>query len=201
VYNWRIIEAWNKISLISKRSKCKWEIINLKSDFANFGNCDEIFSHYLGFGESKENGEETCKVWVSKDSNEILRFRFMSMLDLADSSTKEAKRMQLNLGGMDFAWVIRPSCTRNDERNRERERERERERKEGREGGPKTPSPRLLHFGDELSSPSATRNSRPSVLQANSPREKRELLSQGALLQLRDNANGDLNFTICDVCS
>jgi len=37
-------------------------------------------------------------VWASKDSNEILRFRFMSMLDLAGSSTKEAKR-QLGWNG------------------------------------------------------------------------------------------------------
>lgn len=62
---------------------------------------------------------------VSKDSNEIPRFRFMGMLDLAGGSTKEEEeeRMQAAQAGcIHFAWVIRPSCARNaNEKERERD--------------------------------------------------------------------------------
>jgi len=61
-------------------------------------------------------------------------------------------------GCIHFARVIRPSRARCERESKEEEAERERER------APETSPPRLLHFGDELSSPSATRNSRPSVL-------------------------------------
>jgi len=64
-------------------------------------------------------------------------------------------------GCIHFARVIRPSRAM---RAREQARAKKRQRERERERAPETSPPRLLHFGDELSSPSATRNSRPSVL-------------------------------------
>lgn len=62
---------------------------------------------------------------VSKDSNEIPCFRFMGMLDLADSSTKEEKRMQLGSGRMHpfcmgHKVFLHAQCRREKERERDR---------------------------------------------------------------------------------
>lgn len=134
-----------------------------------------MYSYYLSGSEKikarKRRGDLRGLGRVSKDSNEIPRFRFTGILDLAGGSTKEAKRMQLGSSGMHpfcmgHKAFLHAQCRR--ERERERGTERERGGRRGRGRGPRTPSPRLLHFGDELSFPSATRNSRPSVLRANS---------------------------------
>ncbi|EGI64983.1 Reticulocyte-binding protein 2-like protein a, partial [Acromyrmex echinatior] len=118
-----------------------------------------------------------------QDNNQV-----PGMLDLVGNSTKEAKKMQLGSSGM-HPFCMGHKAFLHAQCRQEKERERERQ-------GPKTPSPRLLHFGDELSFPSATRNSRPNVLRANSRERSASSFRKERFCSCEITLYGDLNLTI-----